>query len=336
MNPPRIAIVGAGMAGLTLATRLREAGVSADVFDKGRGVAGRMATRWIDAQLRQAGPTFDHGAQYFTAKDPRFAKAITAWQAGGVAAEWESVIGTLRGGAFERDPRDKQRYVGVPGNNAICVHLAEPLDVRSGVEAAPPARTVSGWQLHDAGGEPLGEFDWFVTSAPAPQSALLLATAPAFAEQAAATPMTGCWAVMVAFEEPLGLSFGGAFVEDSPLSWIACDSSKPGRPDVDGAERWVLHGSPEWSEANIELDRDAATEQLLAAFWQATGTTPRPTNYQSAHRWRYALPPEPLAEPCLFDPELRVGACGDWCGGPRVEGAFLSGLSLADRLLAVL
>ena len=60
------------------------------------------------------------------------------------------------------------------------------------------------------------------------------------------------------------------------------------------------------------------------------------TSYSIAHRWRYALPAEPLAERCLFDAELQVAACGDWCAGPRVEGAFLSGASAAGRVMGLL
>lgn len=53
----RIAIIGAGLAGLTLA---REINASADVhvFEKYHGVGGRMAHRHLE------GFDFDHGAQY--------------------------------------------------------------------------------------------------------------------------------------------------------------------------------------------------------------------------------------------------------------------------------
>jgi predicted NAD/FAD-dependent oxidoreductase len=37
--------------------------------------------------------------------------------------------------------------------------------------------------------------------------------------------------------------------------------------------------------------------------------------------------------PRLFDSELEIGACGDWCLGGRVEAAFLSGRTGTGRLL---
>ena len=123
-----------------------------------------------------------------------------------------------------------------------------------------------------------------------------------------------------------------AFVHDSPLSWVARSASKPSRPNH---ESWVLHGSPEWSADHLELDPDEAAQRLLTAFGQALGSLDVEPDHVAAHCWRHALPVEPLAEACLFDAELGLVACGDWCGGPRVEGAFLSGAAAAGRVLSL-
>ena len=144
--------------------------------------------------------------------------------------------------------------------------------------------------------------------------------------------MHGCWAAMLAFDASLGLPFDGAFVHESPLSWIARNDSKPERESA--GEAWVLHASPEWSGQYIDEEADTVLPKLISAFWQATGAQRRATSYAAGHKWRYAIPPEPLDSPCLFDPQLRIGACGDWCGGPRVEGAFVSGMTLAEHVLA--
>ena len=118
----------------------------------------------------------------------------------------------------------------------------------------------------------------------------------------------------------------------SPLSWIARNDSKPGRGSA--GEAWVLHASPEWSSQYIDEEAEKVLPKMINAFWQATGAQRRATSYAAGHKWRYAIPPEPLDSPCLFDPQLRIGACGDWCGGPRVEGAFLSGRALAGYVLS--
>ena len=115
------------------------------------------------------------------------------------------------------------------------------------------------------------------------------------------------------------------------LGWAARNTSKPGRPP---GEAWVLHARPEWSEAQLENEPGEVESLLLEAFGDALARPLPPPRFITAHRWRFALPDPPLGRPCLYDPEVGLGAAGDWCGGPRVEGAFLSGLALARQLLA--
>jgi predicted NAD/FAD-dependent oxidoreductase len=143
--------------------------------------------------------------------------------------------------------------------------------------------------------------------------------------------MHGGWAAMLSFDHPLELIFDGAFVHESLLSWIARNDSKPQRGG--DQESWVLHAASEWTDTCLEDDPGDVPTRLLDAFWQATGATPRTPSYAASHRWRYAVPVAPLDTRCLFDLDLGIGACGDWCSGPRVEGAFLSGIAMAGGVL---
>ena len=69
-KPRHIAVIGAGIAGIACARTLVQAGHRTSVFEKSAGLGGRMATR--------SSPFggFDHGAQYFTVRDPRFSLAL--------------------------------------------------------------------------------------------------------------------------------------------------------------------------------------------------------------------------------------------------------------------
>jgi predicted NAD/FAD-dependent oxidoreductase len=323
----RVAIVGAGISGLMCARRLLENGVDVTVFEKSRGVGGRMATRRTAEGLQ-----FDHGAQYFTVRDPRFESYVQSWMKNEIVAPWEGRICTLTNGRIEWKQDTTPRFVGVPGMNAICRSLAAGLNIQFRTKVEPPVVNQGCWQVSDDQGKQLGEFDCFITSAPAPQSAELLAAAPDLQQKAMRAKMLGCWAVMFAFDDSLKLPFDGAFVHQSPLSWIARNSGKPERGG--DQESWVLHGSPLWSGEFLDNQPDDVLPKLLDAFWQATCATPSTPVYATSHRWRYAIPPEPLDSRCLFDPQFGIGACGDWCSGPRIEGAFLSGMAIADRVLA--
>lgn len=326
----QVAIIGGGMAGLTAAAELARAGVAVSVFDKGRGVSGRVSTRL--AGQRQ----FDHGAQYFTVRDERFAKRVAAWEQAGFVAPWTGVIASLGKDA----PPAKTRYVGTPGMNAVGQALAAEAQaagalVMTGVRVTPPKPIEGRLQLTADSGEQLGVFEQVLITTPAPQAAELLVASPPLANAAKSVRMTGCWTAMVAFSEPIDSDYDAAFVEESPLSWIARNGSKPGRPDNAAAgDCWVLHGSPEWSEANLERDAADAADALLEAFFHASGQSPRSADWLVGHRWRFALPENPLPERAPTDAGRGLYAAGDWCGGPRVEGAFLSGLAAAERILA--
>jgi len=325
----RVAVIGAGLAGLICAERLIRQGWPVTVFDKGRGPGGRMATRRAD-DLR-----FDHGAQYFTARDQRFRDRVNAWVHDGVVALWNGRIVRLgEGGAVEESPGE--RFVGIPGMNAPARILATVVEPHSGVRVATITPDGRRWRLEDERGTDLGSYDMAVAAVPSPQAVPLLAEAPDLASRATDAIMAGCWSVMARFERRLDLGYDGAFVTgsppSSPLSWIARNSSKPGRPDD---ESWVLHASPEWSQRHIEDEQDSVIKALTVAFHDAVGDAAAvPVEHLAAHRWRFSLPVQALDEECLFDPERGLGACGDWCNGARVEGAYLSGLALAERMIA--
>jgi predicted NAD/FAD-dependent oxidoreductase len=284
-----------------------------------------MSTRRADAW------SFDHGAQYFTVRDARFRDAVDSWRRLGLVARWNGRTAVLADGRVTIKPDATERWVAVPGMNALCRHLVDGLEVRFSTRVTSLVEHGGRWRVLDADASSAAEADVVVVSAPAPQAAqLLTAVAPIMADRVAQVEMAPCWAVMAGFPEPLDLGFDGGFVAGSPLNWVARNGSKPGRPE---AEAWILHGSPEWSRENLELEADVVAIELLDAFARAAGTDELHPEHLVAHRWRFAVPPRPLQDPCVADAELRLLACGDWCNGPRVEGAFLSGRAAAERVL---
>jgi predicted NAD/FAD-dependent oxidoreductase len=169
-----------------------------------------------------------------------------------------------------------------------------------------------------------------IVSLPAPQAADLLGEHPLAAE-VRAVPMTPCWAVLAAFDRRIELDWDGAFVQGSPLSWVARNSSKPGRNCSNDC--WVFHASSEWSTAHLDLARDGVKATLLDAFAGiAASSAPNPVHLD-AHRWLYSATPGSLDRLAIFDNETGLAICGDWLAGGRVEGAFRSGMDAANRIL---
>jgi predicted NAD/FAD-dependent oxidoreductase len=321
----RIAVIGAGIAGLTAARRLSRGNRQVVVFDKARGVGGRTSTR------RRATHAFDHGAQYFTCRSDDFGRQVADWCRRGVAAAWGAPIRTLGGGEMAATREETALYVGVPGMSALAQDLATelPVECRRRIERIEGSAT--SWHLVPEEGPTLHGFDAVVVATPAPQAVPLLALAPRLAELAGSVEMQPCHAVMVTFPQPLGVDFGGAFVSEPPLAWVARNASKPERPS---SECWVLHSSPEWSAHHLEESDEAVARSLLRAFAEALGRDLPSASFRAAHRWRFARTTWPLGTPFLWDAGSRLGVCGDWTHGSRVEDAFTSGELLARAMLA--
>ncbi|MBT8484367.1 MAG: FAD-dependent oxidoreductase [Phycisphaerae bacterium] len=189
-----------------------------------------------------------------------------------------------------------------------------------------------GWTLDLEDAATDGPFDVVLVSAPAPQSATLLAPChPELAARAADADLAPCWTIMLGFDRRLDVGFDAAFVETAgPLRWVARNASKPGRSS---AETWTVHADHAWTRDHLEMDRATVADRLTSAFFRTLGLTPRVPAVCIAHRWRHALVVRPLGVAAVYDPAAGVGVCGDWCLGPRVEAAFLSGVAAAGRVL---
>lgn len=303
----KIGIIGAGLAGLSAAGGLARAGHQVALFDKARGPGGRMSTRRIETAEGMA--FFDHGAQYFTARDADFTAEVARWEAAGAAARWP-VAG-------------EDAWVGTPGMNGIIKALAADHDVRWNCRIESIARDGALWRLvHAEGGETA---DAVIVAVPAEQVPDLVAPHRSeWADLAQATRSKPCWTVMAAFDAPV--AFGADSLRSiGAIGWAARNSAKPGRQ---GPESWVVQGSPDWSAAHLEDDADAVIAHLLAELADAVGGDLPGVLAVQAHRWRYALSGA-AGRTAMWDEGMRLGLCGDWLIGPRIENAWLSGRALA-------
>ncbi|MFK7944862.1 MAG: NAD(P)/FAD-dependent oxidoreductase [Paracoccaceae bacterium] len=302
-----VAVIGAGITGLACARALADAGRDVVVFDKGRGIGGRMATRRVGDDM-----AFDHGAQYFRARSPAFQDVITEANAAGLVSEWPAARS------------DSPAWVGTPGMNGLAKHVARGLDVRQNVEITSVRRVANGWNLSHAAGEETAAH--LICTVPVVQARPLLGQEPGMLDAMAQVQAHPCWALMIAFDGQINAP-DWQRPDGSALAWTARNSAKSGRPEI---ECWVAHATSDWSRTHLEQDRSEAAERLSHAFAKLIGPLPD-VLYTSAHRWRYATTQTALAEPFLRAEGLHIG--GDWCLGARVEHGFESGRAVAADLL---
>ncbi len=312
----RIAIIGAGLAGLHLASQFASAH-TVTVFEKSRGPGGRMSTR------RAAPYAFDHGAQYFTAASNEFQAFLAPFIADGRVVAWPDTL-QLVGGATVSD---KPKYTAAPAMNMICKSLAAGRDVQTGMHIDSLKRTSESWHVRTSTGEMRGPFDWVISTAPAPQTARLFPGSFAATDLLSRVEMLACFTLMLGFDVPLDLPWSALKSGEPPIGWIAVNSGKPGR---DHACSLVVQASNAWAQAHLGDDPERVTSTLLKAASDHAGIDLSPAPYQVLHHWHYAATRRPAGQPFLKDDALQLAACGDWCLGGKVEAAFLSADALAD------
>lgn len=323
-----VVVVGAGVGGLGAARALHGAGVEVKLLEKSRGLGGRAATRCLH------GARVDHGAQYFTARDPRWQAQVDAWLADGALQVWTRGFHTLSARGLEAplEGQGHPRYVFAEGMNTLGKLLGEGLAIERAAKVTALTRSAAGWALTLEDGR-VEHARRVLLNLPAPQ-ALALAEPSLRAETKAAlraVTFAPCLALLAGFHESLPV-WQGVQVQDadSPLAWLACDTGKPGRQGAaeSTVTALVLHATPEFSKDHLETP-EAALPPLLSVAASLGFAEPLWTQLQ---RWRYAKVSRPLDAPFLReDPTLFF--CGDWCGGAKLENAYLSGLEVAGAML---
>lgn len=323
----RVAIIGAGIAGLALARGL-EAEHEVTVYEKSRGPGGRMATRYAGAF------EFDHGAQFFTARSEAFRNMLEPLVRDGLVAPWQARYAEISADGISLHSEwsdDEPRYVGVPRMNVIGKALAGDLEVRyrSAVTRLEPV--ASGWRLEvtDAeGANAATSADWVFVCVPLQQAATLLSAVPGFNAAVGSRSMQGCHALMLGFESLPELPFDAATVHDADIAWLAVNSSKPGRGAPPAV---VVHATNAWSERTLELGADTVIDHMSAELRRVSGIDADAAVHKAVHRWRYANAPYHPGATHWLDVPSRLGVAGDWWTRGRVEYGFESARALLDE-----
>lgn len=320
----KIAVIGAGIAGLNLANIL-SARADVTVFEKSAKLGGRAATREADACA------FDHGAQFFTVKSTAFKQFVEGLQAQGVVARWDARFAEIRNGeivAQRRWDESYPHYVGTPAMHAIGQYMAKDLDVRFNQTIQSIKRDNKRWLLMSAH-DTLGEYDWVVFAIPAAQAYALLPDSCQFKMQLSDVSMLACYALMLAYPQPKALQWDAALISGNVLSWASVNSSKPGRSPVFSM---VAMSKNLWAETHFGHDEAFVTQAMLAELSAIVGQPMEDFSDKALKRWKYANAARRAESMLLIDETLQLACCGDWCKVGRIESAFTSSQALAAAM----
>lgn len=310
------------MAGLSCARTLRRAGFFVEVFEQDRVIGGRLATTRVGVE------TFDHGAQYITARSPSFRAYIDEMVGLGYASHWKPRA-SLAGeeGVGQMLPW----MVGTPGMSSIVRPLAESVRVHTGKKVHTLDRRDKGWHVWFEDETSVGPFHAVAVCVPANLAALLLGRIEELIRPLSRVRMQPVWSLMVRLDEKL-LPDQDVFSDMSEtVRWIARNNTKPLR--ISKGESIVIHASPSWSRQTEDAEPEAVAEELWGEVSHLLALPPvRPTR-MNAHLWKYGLVDQSLGETYVYSSEHQAGVAGDWCLGRLAEHAFESGDRLARAII---
>ena len=157
INPPVVeydlVIIGSGIAGLAAARAATTQGLAVKIFDKGRRIGGRAATRRAD------GFTFTHGAQFLTARSDEFRDVCETALAGGALTNWQI--------------DNKAAFIGRPTMRDFAAFLGRDLSISQAVEITGIEAVDNHLHFFSADGI-VAISQRAIVTPPAPQTAALL------------------------------------------------------------------------------------------------------------------------------------------------------------------
>lgn len=304
---------------------MRRAGYFVEVFEQDRIIGGRMATTRVGMD------TFDHGAQYVTARSQQFRTYLDEIAGLGYAARW-SPRASLNGeeGAGQMAPW----MVGTPGMASMVRPLAESVRVHTGKRVHTLEKRDKSWHVWFEDESSMGPFHAVAAAVPAAQAQLLLGRIEELVQPLSRVRMSPCWALMVRLDEPT-LPDQDVFSDMSEvIRWIARNNTKPGRKSR--GDSIVIHASPAWSRETEDAEPEAVAEELWSEVSHLLALPPVRPVRMTAHLWRHGLVDSSLGETYIYSTEHKAGVAGDWCLGRLAEHAFESGDRLARAIIGSL
>ena len=308
-----IAIVGAGMCGITCANYLFSKGFEVTIFEKSRGLGGRIATRRINSDL-----SVDHGAQYITTITPAFKKYLDLCVYEGFAEHWSPI------GMDAKYLKQNEIFVGTPGMSNLLKLHAQKLNIKFSSRVETITRIDKKWLVSLENSEFKQLFDIVIFAIPSYQVKEIIPQEKVLVEELSAVVIDPCWSLILITKNTLSTNSYNRFYNND-ISLIVYNASKPKRNKVSNS--YIIHTSSEWTRRNLSLETHEAELKIINLLENQLNEKIE-TEYLKAHRWLYAQTKVTLGKSFLNSQDNTLFAGGDWCIGANVEAAFNSGLKI--------
>ena len=317
------AVIGAGLAGLACANRLQAAGQLVEVFDKARGLGGRLSSR------HRLTATFDLGCQQLNATTHEFSQQLKLWQSKGWVAS-----------------QDQQTFYGVPRMSGLTRQLSNSLTLHLATTIVALHHKTDGWWLEDNQAKTYGPYQQVTFAIPVAQALPLIAHhSQTLTKGLEKAQHSASWVAYFTLPKAIAVAASPKLTSATtqPLRrWTLLND----KPSQQGAlQKWVVEASTAWTQQHLNLTSAAAADKLFALWCNAAALEipPQPLLLE-AHRWLYAFTAQSLGVEYLQDSSQGLSVCGDYCLSSclgeslanQAEAAWLSGDKLGKQLVKVM
>lgn len=325
----KVAVIGAGIAGVISASILKKRGFDVTLIDKSRGVSGRSTTkRWpnIDNGIDMGVPYLKH-----TEISATIEPLIVNLKNCGVLTNWKSI--TEVNGHIEKI----NTYVGIPKMSSIAKHLSVMIPIISTEKIQSIKKVINKWVLRSDTGEFTG-FDCIVFAIPSPQLNDIIGLPSDLQNRLTHNQSyKAINTMLVETIKPLWNSDKNEVIlHNSLLKTIIADYKKPNRDP--NKFSYTIHSNDEWAtETFDELSKEDIEKSMIKELKAIFNTSNYDIIELLIHRWRYAIPDSKNSgfKEGFFKSEddSSIIVCGDWCNKPNFAGAMESGLRAANAVI---
>lgn len=347
----QVAIIGAGMAGLSAALALKDAGIPVAIYEKSRALGGRVATRRVGDSI------IDHGAQVIKPDGSNLANLMMDRLS---TEELVQITGDVRlyddtGNLLNPDPEhaSQRMFSYRTGITSLPKMLVSSLLV-GGVQIYRETKITameefsSSVLLRNEEWDEAGRADAVIVTAPTPQASELLSASHMQditasrqrAELLRSLYYKPCLSVLLGYSGDLPEPPCYAVMPENrerPLLWLAFEHLKsPSRAPI-GHQVLVAQLGPEVSRDLYASEGEEVLQVTLESLGFLFAETYARPDWCQVKRWRYALPsghiPFEEANPVGSESRIFIASDGLMPGGGRVQDAHECGQLAASRVM---
>jgi predicted NAD/FAD-dependent oxidoreductase len=342
-----IAVIGAGISGLTAGSLLAKAGHHVTVFEKSKGFGGRLSTRYAgdahDVKL-------DHGAPFLPAGGEEYTAWLDSMIQAGVLAAWTDSVAFHDGSQFysEHPNRERERMVIAPkGMNSLGQYLGRYVDVVRNKKVggitlvAPGHKRKRSWVVNFDDSS-VFEADAVIVATPGPQAQGIIQTSQDewgikfLIRQLSDVVYESAYTLMAGYGDRAQPDWKAIACQNDILSFVSNERSK--RPDSPETTL-VVQSTSDFAQAMANAEPEEVQKAMVNALSNVAGSWSGFPLWTQSHFWRYyrcVAPIEGMSFLELEQSNAPLAVVGDYIGGTTVESAYLSGKRLAEHWIATL